>query len=384
MHYPEINVSQMKRILFIASTNLHIKDGGALGQRACYQSICDIYPGMVDLVLPKEGQFGIYEKALGVPARSKIAALLSFSIHRYKKFLARYLRNNQGKYGLCIISGGMYAGDMMDMLHNFGLKVVVMHLNFEPEFQMDNKTLWSFKGLSDCLVRKIEGNAYRKSDANCFISICDKNLFENAYGKRDVPFTINGAFEYDSKPLPDMLKCTPPKVIAITGSMNTRQTIIGVMDFKNRYFSIVRNYFPDWKITIAGRNPDKLILNFACENQIKLIANPENMEDVVSQAMIFLCPTNVGGGVKLRVMDGLRMGRPVLVHKVSARGYEHFAHEPFFRIYDNEESFLSGLSDLIAYCQSYNPSIIQEKYLEEFSFNAGRDRFRMLFEQLSF
>ena len=164
--------------------------------------------------------------------------------------------------------------------------------------------------------------------------------------------------------------------------MNTIQTIAGIMDFKNRYFPIFKKYFPDWNIIISGRDPDKSILNFASENNINVIANPMNMEDIVSQAQIFLCPTNVGGGVKLRVMDGLRMGKPVLVHKVSARGYEHFTNESFFRIYDNEESFLKGLKDLVESSQKYNPSIIQEKYLEEFSFNAGRERFRILLEQL--
>ena len=76
-----------------------------------------------------------------------------------------------------------------------------------------------------------------------------------------------------------------------------------------------------------------------------------------------------------RLMDGLRMGLPILVHKVSARGYNAFWDRPYFKIYDNRDSFKNGLNDLLKYCKdNYEPTVIQGDYLLSFSFQAGCSR----------
>lgn len=381
----------MKKILFISTTYLLGNDGGALGQRGYLASIKKLSDNNIDVIMPEEGCHGVYSNAIGAPRRSFLKSLLSGSIHRYKSFVSQHLSKNKGVYDICFINGGIYAGDMMDLIHSYGIKIVVTHLNYEPEYQMDNKTMWTFYGRTSFFVRRNERKAYLKSDVNCFMSESDRVLFENNYGKIDTPSVIIGCYEHTSmiaeieseKTNTDVDIKTP--IMAITGSMNTIQTINGIQDFRNNYYNIFKMICPEWRIVIAGRNPSNEIYDFQKENSdtIEVIPNPENMCDIIRIAAVFYCPTNSGGGIKLRLMDGLKMGKPVLVHSVSARGYDSLFEEPFFKKYNDKQSFERGLKDLRDYIETQNDSeMIRQKYLNYFSLEAGTKRYAQVFDLL--
>ena len=377
----------MKRVLFIATTNLLLNDGGAFGQRAYLASVKKLSDNKIDVIMPEESCKDCYRDCIGVPRRPFMKSLLSGSIHRYKGFVSNYLRQNKGVYDFCFIDGGIYAGDMMDMIHSYGIKIVVTHLNYESEYQMDNKTMWTLYGRTSYFVQRNERSAYLKSDVNCFMSKDDLILFESNYGKIDTPSVIIGCYEHTMTQDEMNLGCDCQgqdlPIMAITGSMNTIQTINGILDFKNNYYDLFKKEFPKWKIIIAGREPSDVIYDFQNENPdtIEVIPNPINMMDIIKRASIFYCPTNSGGGIKLRLMDGLKMGKPVLVHSVSARGYDTLFNEPFFKQYNNRKSFETSIKELHNYLSTHHtPDAIRQKYLDYFSFKAGTERYRRVFE----
>ena len=63
---------------------------------------------------------------------------------------------------------------------------------------------------------------------------------------------------------------------------------------------------------IAGRNPAAILIEKCkCLPNVTLIPNPENMQDILMQGDVYICPTRLGGGLILRIMDGLRLGSRV-------------------------------------------------------------------------
>ena len=374
----------MKRILFIAIADIAKRNGVGLASLAYYNAVCKLYPDSVDLMMPLEACKGKYSEAIGVPQRSRYKAILSGSMHRYKDFLQDYLKKHHDEYSLCIINGGRYAGDMMDMIHHHGLKIMVIHHNFEREYCMDNKNVYTLWGLTPIFVNKIEKKAYKEADVNCFLTPEDKELFLKYYGNIKKKSFVIGVFE------PEEIKAETVgsenlKRIAITGSMNTYQTLCGIKDLNNRYYDKIRELCPEWDVVIAGRNPGKDVYDLQKRNpeSIKVIPNPVNMNDITQGVSIFLCPTNVGGGLKLRVMDGLRQGLPVLVHKVSARGYNNFYEKPYFQIYYNQETFQQGLVNLRKLTESgVDKKAIQDDYNALFGFERGCDLIKKALESV--
>ena len=111
---------------------------------------------------------------------------------------------------------------------------------------------------------------------------------------------------------------------------------------------------------------------------IEFIDTPADMADVLNRARFYICPVNRGGGVKLRVMDGLRTGMPVLVHRVSARGYESLEGISLF-VYDTPESFVIALQEMLD-CPG-GATLRQEAYNARFSFEAGVKRLRNILKK---
>ncbi len=363
----------MKRILFISISDISKRSGAGLATLAYYNAVCNSYPGLVDLMMPLEACKGEYTDSIGVPPRSLLKVVLSGSMHRYKSFLKEYLDTHKQQYYLCIINGGRYAGDMMDIIHEHGLKIMVIHHNFEREYCMDNKTVYTLWGVTPFWVNLVEKKAYMMADCNCFLTHDDMALFQKYYGDSNGKSLVLGVFE--PKTITDLsVGDHTQKIIAITGSMNTIQTMCGIKDINDNYYDIIKEICPDWELIIAGRNPNKEVYDLQQKNpnKITVIPNPEVMDDITRPASIYLCPTNVGGGLKLRVMDGLRQGIPVLVHRVSARGYNCFCEKPYFQIYNDQTTFRQGLLSLVHYVESgLNKKKIQSDYLSLFGFERG-------------
>lgn len=385
----------MKQILFISTVNLHVRSGGALATLAYYNAFKYLFGSKVELALPAEYCYGDYIDAIPVPRRNRLLTYCTFFVgrfHRYKDFFNRLLNKDYARYDLVVMNGGFYAGDMVTMFQAYGIKVIVIHHNYEPEYHLDNKTLPTFWGVTSYFVTKNERNAYLKADMNAFLTQSDILLHQQHYGRcKKQPFLL-GVFEPEScLKFPGEQSTVKSKNdsynIVITGSMNSVQTVCGIIDFKSRYFSIFKRILPDWKVIIAGRNPDRKIIQFANENSdcVHIIPNPDDMDEVIAKGAIFLCPTNVGGGLKLRLMDGLRNGLAVLTHEVSARGYDTFLNQPFFQVYKDEESFANGLKILSDFVQNEHEfsQEICDIYRRSFSFEAGCERINLLLKELN-
>ena len=83
-------------------------------------------------------------------------------------------------------------------------------------------------------------------------------------------------------------------------------------------------------------------------------------------------------------MDGLRNGKPVLTHKCSARGFDVFKNYPFFKIFLSRSEFENKLKQLTLSIQNaeWTPSMIQEVYIKQFSFEAGLSRLTEYLQEL--
>lgn len=383
----------MKKIIYIAPFNLHKRHGGALATLAYYNAFRYLYGEDVHLMMPEEYCCNQFSDAIAVPHRSKsevAIGCLKGRYHRYKDFLITYLKKFHSLYSVAVINGSFYAGDVIDLLHSYGIYVVVIHHNYEPEYQMDNKTPMTLGGRTSFFVVRNERKAYRCSDLNIFLTQNDKYLLKQHYGQCVEDPLVLGVFEpYHIEVFPGESQSNSSfmKNIVISGSMNTLQTVAGIMDLKEQYIEIVRRIGSEWNIIIAGRNPAPIIRQFVDQNSdmIRLVENPDNMDRIINQASIFLCPTNVGGGMKLRLMDGLRCGVPILTHAISARGYDALFSEEYFKIYSNKKDFANGLGSLIKYVETYPDFKIEvvKKYRKLFSFETGVEKVRLLMNKIS-
>lgn len=378
----------MKRILYIATSNINLKTGGGIANLALLNSLSKDYADLIDVVTYEESFNGLQKPAnfYFVPPITLIGKLKNICmgrIHRFTPWLDNFLRHNHNRYSHCFINSGLL-GEYIDVFHEYGIKVTVIHHNFECEFQIDNKRPSTFWGMTDFLVRNSERKSYLKSDLNLFLSQDDINIFHKNYLNSKIlkEFAI-GIFEPQRLPYTNSARMQlSENQLAICGSLNSVQTRVGLFDFHKKYLPIVNQiYGGNYHLKIAGRNPAKDLVDlFSNDSTVQIYANPESMSEILSDSSIFICPTNVGGGIKLRILDGLKLGMPILTHVVSARGYNVLHDCPWFQIYNDEDSFRTGLINIKNEI-SANPCLrkeIIEMYMKHFSFEHGDEVFRKL------
>ena len=369
-----------KRIL-IDATNVNITQpgGGSFCTQAYIEAFLAIYPGQVDVLHPEEAHIrDARYTTIDVPARKPAHAVLGTlkgRLHRSASFLIKYLQQHPAIYDTVLISTGLFAGGIAHRLHRMHLRVIVLHHNFEPEYRLDSRSILTLKGKTDKFVRYWEKKGYLQADMNLFLTAQDKSRFEKEYGSHPNNH-VTGVFEPTlTRQEPAHSQTTNSAVI--TCALCDIQNQAPLLRFTKRYLPVFCDVLPDWHIELMGRKPTSVIINMAsAQETIHLTPDPEDIRSMAAQSKIYLCPMDAGGGLKLRIMDGLRAGQPVLVHERSARGYDQLLNMPFFAVYHDEDSFRKQLTQIAQYALSakYSREEVQTQYYELFGLTAGIKR----------
>lgn len=319
-------------------------------------------------------------KFIPVPPRNKFAQYLSpitHILHRHQQIATKMLQQNH--YDYCIFDHNSIAGSLIDVCKKRKIKTVVLNHNCEVEYFKDNNSK-----LKNILllpsVRKNEQNAYLKCDYNIFLTEEDKETFQQIYGPSKTHSIVGGCFLNRNETIEPNI--TPfntenPRIV-ISGTIGNVQNLDGINYFLDKLYPTLPY---NVQIIIAGKNPPvTLIERIKHYPNIQIIPNPKDILSIIRTCDIFLCPTRLGGGMKLRIMDGLRCCLPVLTHKVSARGYKAFERKGYLYQFENEQEFSNAFHQLIKFIIA-TPNLKKDMaiYNENITFEEKIKTFKVLF-----
>lgn len=320
-------------------------------------------------------------KFIPIPPRNKFAQFLSpitHILHRHQQIATQMIKEYY--YDYCIFDHNSIAGSLVDLCIKRKIKTIVLNHNCELEYFKDNNSKLKNMLLLPSVLKN-EKNAYLKCDYNIFLTEEDKEIFQKLYGISQTTSITGGCFlrkeetisETDT-PFNDRLK------IVISGTMGNVQNKDGILYFLNDLYQYVPQ---NMEIILTGRNPSEEIIN-QCQqhDNIQLIANPENILDIVKKCDIFVCPTRLGGGMKLRLIDGLRCGLPIISHKVSARGYSPFYKDGIVTYFESPTEFEACLRVLIQKIKErkINKSYVKQQAKMHLGFQSALERVKIVKE----
>lgn len=372
----------MRKILFVVSCDISSTSGGGMVNRALWNALKQLFPDQVDVLHPDTERIVCEKKFFYIPYLSmwgKFTHLLQGKIHRYNPWVLNFVDQHPSEYSHCLVNCGLF-GDLVEGLQKRGIKVCTIHHNFETKYQMENKRPCTFGGLTDRFVRKNESKAYLQSDMNLFLTQYDAEQMNLTYGYSKGNDYVIGLFEaFDVKQLPNNKTLLAPNHLVISGGLSSVQSVEGVQQFiRDVVPSIEQTYQGDYDLLLAGRHPKQSIMDLVRNNpKIKVVANPVDMLTTIQEGGIYICPVSTGSGIKTRILDGLKLGMPILTHRVSAQGYDALWNRPWFQIYDDEDSFRKGLGEIETTIKT-NPALRQEimdEYQKLFSFEKGKERY---------
>lgn len=364
------------------------KGGGAMASHAYLRAFCELNNGNIDVVVADHCQksyanlkqnYFKFENIYYVHNRSLLRRLLSVfngHLNRYIGFVRKIIIENHNRYNLIVFDHSSIAGPLAKLAKSYGLKTITIHHNYEKEYYHDNHSkldrMLFLRHVVNC-----EKDAFLFSDLNLFLTEQDERKFHEVYGKPSGHSSIIGVFEFGDSKVAEIKESTNKKRIlqlVITGSLCTVQGVDGIKYFFEDLYPLIPTFV---QIVVAGRKPTNEVISL-CEshNNVTLVPNPENMEDIIRNGDIYICPTRVGGGLKLRVMDGLKLGIPVIAHQCSSRGYDMFHDSLYFKVFSNPLEFKNSLNEMIYMYSNkcVSKKKVQEEYLASFSYHSGLGR----------
>ena len=385
------------RVLFFTHHYLDDNSGGSFASRAYINAFTEIADSCM-LMYPDRGipitDF-IHKKCIlrGIKhERSNIGKVIDYylgKLHRYSKVMIPQIK--EFKPDIVVFDNSRTTAGMLKKVKKLGVKTITIHHNYEMEYYRGTKpsVLWRMAFMY--FMEKAERTAVQQSDLNLTLTEEDISLLQKHYDSQKLKkFDKLGSFESVTNPISTNNEVLNNKTddknlcFVITGTLGTYQTEVSVIPFLEIEYPELLKMLPDSKLIIAGRNPsDKMIIACSIYPGVELIANPENMQEIIARADVYICPTCVGGGLKLRVMDGLKAGLPVLTHAVSARGYDEFSKANCMFVYENKETFKVSLENLLKVLNQGNldSNTIKTIYKSVFSFEAGVNRLKNILSQ---
>ncbi len=372
-------------VLFITHHYLNGSSGAVFASRAFINAVAEIADKTILLYPYKKGN----EKEFidcnvnCIPVEYKKSKVFKFfdllfgRVHRYYDIFENTLSRNN--IDVVIFDTSIVAFNLIEIARRYNAKVITIHHNYQYEYFCDS-TKYPLKPIVLYWTKRYEEYAVTKSDLNLTLTEQDKLLLAQNYNGGDSStIKVLGCFDFH-KDCEGILKS--PSIesenkekslnFVITASLDAYQNKISIIPWIEHYYPILKETLPDATLTLAGRNPTPEYYSVCEKYGVRLIPSPKDINEIISSADFYLCPMDKGGGLKLRVLDGLKNGLLVVTHKVSARGYDEFVSQKCMFCYDDEQSFIEALKNVVE--SSYSKNDILKLYDGMFSFKSGVNR----------
>lgn len=371
------------KVLILTQHYLSDFSGGTFASKAFINAFGDVCDDVTLLYPTKagEGDNGINESVRRIPVTyeipkwKKMLRVFVGKTHRYYDAFKEIIEKQD--FDIVVFDNSCVSFGLIDIAHRHNAKVITIHHNYEYEYRRDS-SVRGLKTVTLFWVKRYERESLLKSDLNLTLTPDDKALFVKNYNADPDKIEVLGCFEYEPRNV-EYHNASRPNSFVITGNLSAKQTEDSLLPWLDTYFPVLSQKVPDLELTIAGKNPSAQIRNICSKLGLRLIDTPPSMDAILESSRYYICPTSLGGGIKLRVMDGLSHGLPVLTHRVSARGYRDFEGKYLFA-YDDKESFSKALDKLLAL--EYDSADIMAFYRKTFSYEAGVRRLRLIIKPI--
>ncbi len=371
------------KVLFVTYHYLHGHGGGIFSSRGFINAFAALSEKLTLLYPVKDGKTaeGLSARVRTIPVAyeksrfRKFLDLLAGRLHRYFGLFDQVLA--EGDFDTVVFDSCYASFRLLEKARKAGCRIIVTHHNYQCEYVKDNYR-FPIRPLMLFWTRKAEAAAVRESDLNLTMTQHDLSLLQRHYDRSGkAVFRVIGDFEYESVPVSMDREPVSDPVYVITGNLGMMQTELSLIPWLEEEYPVLLEEEPEAHVIVAGKAPTERILTECRKRGVEVVDTPADMGAVLARGRYYLCPTSLGSGLKLRIMDGLKTGMPVLTHYVSLRGYEPFL-DRFVFSYADAESFRTALRKMKSI--PWNRAEIIRAYKEVFSFEAGVERLRKILQ----
>jgi polysaccharide biosynthesis protein PslH len=167
------------------------------------------------------------------------------------------------------------------------------------------------------------------------VSAVDRDLLRRANPTLDPVVVPNGVDTAQYELLPE---CPGSKEILLVGKMNYTPNVDGALFFYREVFPLVQEQVPLAHLLIVGTSPVPEIQALAADPAVEVTGQVEDIVPYYRRACLSTVSLRAGGGTRLKILESMALGRPVVSTTIGCEGLDVVEGEHLL-IADSPEQF---------------------------------------------
>jgi len=200
--------------------------------------------------------------------------------------------------------------------------------------------LW--RHLNGFCMRLYEPRIVRRFEKCATVTEHDRQLLLAIGSPPNIEVVPNGV---DTAALQPLAAADLPPAMLFVGSMFYKPCEDGAIWLVREILPLVRRQFPAIDVWIVGKKPGPRVQELAAEH-IFVTGEVEDVTPYYQRATIALAPLRAGSGSRLKILEAMALGRPVVSTSIGAEGL-HLEPERHLLVADSAWDFAAAVVRLI-------------------------------------
>ena len=230
-----------------------------------------------------------------------------------------------------------------------GTPIVLTHNNIESHmmrrrFEKETNGLYKiYFHRESSKIRRYERDVCSNCALNLVVSDLDGSRLKECAGNVPVAVIPNGVdIEYFQ---PRKQNGKRGEGLIFAGALDWYPNREAVRFFLKEIWPKLREEKPERPVTFVGRNPPRELLDAAKDSNIRVPGFVDDVRPYLDDAEIYICPIRDGGGTRLKILDALAMGKPLVATGMAVEGLD-LVEEVHYLKAETAEEFLSQINRL--------------------------------------
>ena len=108
--------------------------------------------------------------------------------------------------------------------------------------------------------------------------------------------------------------------VLFVGSMRYHANVEAAVAFTRAVWPGIRARFPEWRLTLAGSDPAPAVVALGGQSHVEVTGTVEDLRPLYAEAIAAIVPLRVGGGTRLKILEAMAAGAPVISTPLGAEG----------------------------------------------------------------
>jgi polysaccharide biosynthesis protein PslH len=240
------------------------------------------------------------------------------------------------------------------------------------------KSLWA--NINALFMRRYEPSVAGKFDRSIAVSEVDRKLLLGSDAELNVSVIPNGVDTRELKPLPQP---KTRRAIVFVGTLCYRPCIDAAVWLVRKILPLLREQVPDIEVWIVGKGATAEVEALAGENVFVTGWVPDT-QSYYQRAAVAVAPLRAGGGSRLKILEAMALGRPVVSTTVGAEGIDVVDGETIL-IADDAAGFARAIAVALNEPTIWEPLVRNaRRFVEErHDWEAIADRQLQIYEELA-